>query len=526
MSSQHAVEVRPDRVEEWLAGLPYADFPRSVEMLEQAAEATNRQALKPAARLQLLKLYTHTYQYLLQTQVKGGPPPGLDAIDTKLRQVGAIKRLAMNLAFGCRLVLDPSAQEQGGLLSGRATPAETMVLALRLLGQVMILGFHEYAPVPKTLWREMAQIYLRAESAGLHREAAADPERDPPARISVLDAYQQILATSLVDPHHLPFGAVWEVYEQVGVWLPAIRLGPYTPVQNPAGYFVVDLSGGHAPVSYARFREEAPGERLRQLDLTELQLRVKEAQDRLFQSHGLGDEPMVLSPQQARLLLGHMARAWGLPPRRYLPRRQQTGEVEICLGFNAAYFRINGDRDFDGGQNPEAASGVVGGEPWPSDPNRLQARYAAEPWNVVNAGPGGMAVYKSPRPRQPVRIGELLALRAAAPACEPGWMLGVVRWLTIQRTGEHRIGIQIVARLAQAVALRAITGGPGDTGYRRAFLMGDGAGREPLLLTTKGLYVRGRSLELHDGSAMRRLQAGELHDTTAVYEQFSFSPRE
>ena len=74
------IETRPAQVEEWLDALPYTDFNRTAELLEQATAVTNQEPLPTSERLQLVTLYSRPYQYYLDSRILGPAsrpvPPG------------------------------------------------------------------------------------------------------------------------------------------------------------------------------------------------------------------------------------------------------------------------------------------------------------------------------------------------------------------------------------------------------------------------------------------------------------------
>ena len=64
------IETRPLHIEEWLDKLPYIDFQKTGTILHEAIQATNKESIKPATRLELVELYNRPYQYYLDSQIK------------------------------------------------------------------------------------------------------------------------------------------------------------------------------------------------------------------------------------------------------------------------------------------------------------------------------------------------------------------------------------------------------------------------------------------------------------------------
>lgn len=510
-----SVELRPAHLEDWLDALPYADFLKTAQLIEEALRGTNRAALKPGQRLELLELYWRPYRYLLNTLVKGGAQPVLRAAEQLQQRIEGLKRVALELAFGTRLGVTEAAGKRGVFGPARS-PAHGRVLAARLLSHAVMLNFHGYAPVPKNLWRELNELYRQAEDDGTLATQAPEPEEDPPRAASVASVYVQTAVTAAADPYHLPPAAVWEIYEQVRDWTDAVRIGPFREVRNPAGFFVVDLAGAAPPTAYSRMDPAHAGAQHRLLDCAPLQRTVQG----LLEQMAAGRTPPGLRLQRphARMLLEFLQRAWGLPPKRYFPRQEKKGTAEIACGYNAAFFFTNGRREFAYLHDETPDTGIESGE---QDDAETAARYFAERWSFVDEGPGGFAVYSAEKPRSAVRVGELVAVHEVDGGDDAPWVLGVIRWLMVQRNLAHKIGIQVIAREPEAVAVRPRTGGA-DTGLRRGFMIADPAATNGFtVITPPGLYAEQRPLEVLLGERRIELKAGSLRESTAVFDHFS-----
>src|SRR5690606_16297340 len=148
-------------------------------------------------------------------------------------------------------------------------------------------------------------------------------------------AYKRIAMSALADPHHLPYGAIWEIYEQLNSWSDLVKISEYRPLDNPACQFVVKLNSDSSPLPYGKFNTSRASDKHRLLDATELYGQIQSKLARLDQD-GVMDESVQLSPYYARVILGHMARVWGEPPKRISPRKEREGRLVLACGLNAA----------------------------------------------------------------------------------------------------------------------------------------------------------------------------------------------
>jgi hypothetical protein len=505
------IETRPLHVEEWLDALPYVDFRKTGRLLVDATEATNTQSVKATTRLELVALYHRPYQYYVESQIRAGAQHTLQSIETMQEQVEVLKRISANLALACRLAAEETLKQKT-LWGQTKPPLPALLSALNYLGHALVFSFLEYSPTPKNLWRELHFVYEFAEGLGRENDTVLPlggaPDKDA---TSIAAAYKRIVMASLTDPHHLPFGAIWEIYEQLGQWSKHVVLGKFTSVPNPGGHFVIDLGGDAKALPLTGFAPAAGLERHRLIDAGALGGLIEEQLERLNAGQRLADG-MRLSPFFAKPVLGHLLRAWGLPPKRDLPRETRTGNLRLTCGLNSAFYFINGESDF---ANPAA-------EEAEEETQATPGNYMADEWELVDEGPGGFAVIKTARPRYNVRVGELVGI-SAPPGTGGDWRLGIVRWMMVRQGKGYRIGVQRLAAKVSAVAIRAVTGSEQDCRFRRALSFidpGDGGRR---IVTERGLYMNARELELRQDGRASRVACGTLVEGAIGFDCFTLS---
>jgi hypothetical protein len=519
------IETRPACIEEWLDSLPYMDFDKTVRLLYRATEATNRQPLKPEERLELVELYSRPYQYYLDSRIRGSMQHTLTSVEALQSQIDVMKGIAINLAYGCRLGAEATLTKKTLWRKSRP-PIQAMLLSMTYLSHALVFSYQEYAATPKNIWRELHFIYGFAEGLGQENATLTLPVGDAVhRRTSIASAYKRIVLTAMADPHQLPFGAVWEVYEQLHDWTDLATLSRYGDVPDPAGRFVINLDSDTPPLPCNKFRTSATSDRMRLLEATELNHHLETlmtAEERQRQ------EDLVLSPYYARLILEHVARAWNLPPQRQAQRETDSGHVQLACGFNATYFFNNNENEFRPPTVDQSGEIILGeGSLTAQIDVTPEANHHVDTWDILDRGPGGFALTTRDKPRASVRTGDLVVLRPESP--EPGrqavWSTGVIRWLMVRRNGIYRIGIEIIAGSATAAAVHALSGSVQDRQLRRALLISDEYG-ETAVLTGKGLHIADRELEIHTAAGRRSYRAGELRESTLSFEYFLLQPAE
>ena len=119
-----SVETRGVYVEEWIEGLPYADFGVVVRNVLEAVTKLNRSPVKAATRLSLMELYAQPYQYLMELQEKHSGSRTVAAFERHRADTEAARRVATEMAYGYKLVLahslDPHSDQRKKTLFGKS----------------------------------------------------------------------------------------------------------------------------------------------------------------------------------------------------------------------------------------------------------------------------------------------------------------------------------------------------------------------------------------------------------------------
>jgi cyclic-di-GMP-binding protein len=512
------IETRPIYIEEWLDSLPYIDFKKTSSLLNEALVATNKTKIKSATRLELVELYNRPYQYYVESQINAGAQHTLQTIDAMGSQVIQMKQIAVSLSYSCKLAFD-SALNKKTLWKQSKPPIEAMLMSMNYLSHALIFSFLEYAPIPRNVWQQLNFIYDFAESMECHKKIYSIPGANNKNISTTIDhTYKRIMMASLVDPHHLPFGAIWEIYEQLDSWAEYTQIHPMQSVSNTTGYFVFDLKTDNKAMAYTKFNQSDTNNKTRLLDSTPLENFIQKQID-LVQIGQQIDKSIVLSPFYAKSLLAHMLKAWGLPAKRYFPRKAKSGKLNTVSGVRAIYYFLNNGNAF---QSIATANNEEDEIDISEDPKVTLSgtHYIPETWRIVDEGSGGYAVIRDDKPKRAVRVGELVGI--SLDEDNKSWSIAVIRWLMVSKT-VHKIGLQIIADTARPIALRACNGSKADNEYRPAFLVSHNSDPNELsLIVEKGLYIADREMEIQIGDKKEIIRANAMIESSISYEVFSY----
>ena len=513
------LDTRPMVIEEWLDSLPYVDFKRTARLIEAATRASNEQPVKAATRMELVQLYNRPYQYYIESQVRTGAHHTLQSMETMQDQIASLKQIAVNLGLACKLAAEEAAKQKTVFKASRPPLAENLG-TLHYLSHALIFSFLEYAPTPRGVWSELHRIYRSAESLQKEYEILLPPGGNAKSGgTSISSSYLRIVMAALADPNHLPFGAIWEIYEQLRTWTEFVHLRQPDDTQAGGGRFVIDLDGDNRPVPLSKFREKLSPARHRVVDAAALGGVIEDLIERLESSQTM-DADIRMSPYFARTVMHHMLRTWGLPPERTHPREPRGGAISMVRGIGGVYFHLNGEREMEPNVDPDAEEDEL--ETVSADSVARTVTYNVETWNLVDQAPGGIAVISSDRPNQSVRVGELIAFSE-----ENGgsWSVGVIRWLMIKQGRQFRLGVQVFPGKATAVDVRATTGSKQDRGFRRALLFPPATGiKAQTIVTERGLFSDRRPLEVRTARGTVPVLADALIEGSVAFEQIAIMP--
>lgn len=512
------IETRPVYVEEWLDSLPYIDFKKTSDLLNQALIETNKADIKSSTRLELIELYNRPYQYYVASQINAGAQHTLQTIDAMGSQVSRMKQIAVALSFGCKLAFD-SALNKKTLWKQSKPSIDAMLMSMNYLSHALIFSFLEYAPIPKKVWQQLNFIYDFAESMECHKKIYSIPgENNKSINTSIDHTYKKIMMASLVDPHHLPFGAIWEIFEQLDSWAEYTQVHPMQSVSNSSGYFVFDLKSDDKAMPYSKFNQENTHDKIRLLDSTPLESLIQKQVD-LLQAGLPIDKSIVLSPFYAKALLSHMLKAWGLPPKRYFPRKAKSGKLNIVSGVRAIYYFLNNGQAFKNTVDSDSHDEEIDFSEEVTT-SLSGAHYIPEDWRIVDEGSGGYAVIRDEKPRKSIRVGDLIGISDSDD--QKSWSIAVTRWLMVSKT-VHKIGLQIISDTARPISLRACKGSNSDREFKPAFLISHNSDPNELsIVAEKGLYIDEREMEIIIGDKKQLITAKKMIESSISYEVFSY----
>jgi hypothetical protein len=517
-SAGEQIETRPMYVEEWLDSLPYTDFKVTSQLLYNAIKATNGQQLKPSIRLELVELYNRPYQYYIDSHIKAGAQHTLQSIDTVQAQIKILKKIAVNLSLACKISAEESLKKKT-LWGQTKPPIKNFFLALNYLSHALIFSYLEYAPTPKNVWKEINFIFDFAESLALENSTIELPDSYSMHDITTISkAYKRIILASLSDPYHLPYGAIWEIYEQLSTWVDQVMISKFTTPIEKSCKFVIRLDSDAPPLPIIKFNTNRASDNHRIIDSTSLsndiQILLKTLKNR-----GRLDKSIILSPYFSNMILEHLSSAWNSPAKRKNTRKEKKGSLELACGLNPVFYFLNDMQPFIVPTIGQSDDEVID----ENDINALPQReeYKVEKWELVDQSSRGFAVINKVKPTYNVKVSDLIIINTKSE--NQKWVIGVIRWLMINQGITYKIGVQILSVDIETAAIKATSGSNQDTRYRRALLLKQSSEQNISVITSKGIFMDNREVEIIKSNKKYKTRTIELLESTIGFEQFNIS---
>ncbi len=548
-----AAEVRPRRVEAWLAALPQANAEDSLQQILQALFVQNRTALDPDNRLSLMVLYHKPVFNIIEslTRTYAASPHPLS--ERQYAVATAVQKLCVELANGYKIVANDLT-----LLDSIEDSKDKFVLALQraidTLSFTITNAYAIYCDCPEGVWRDLHQLFRMAELHKMLNYPVQSPEEDTSEDklVTVYESYQRALLIGASSPYGLSQGECAQLFCLIPHWQCEVQISKKSARlrKDGAGCFLVNLVADRAPI---------PMTKVAQSDLhseNSAHLRMINTLDVAREIHSIlkiSDPrdvraPGTLSTPDANTdLLRRFGRVLaGVNIVRRSNRTPCNHQISICIGLNATHFFASGQRHFrpePAEPNAKPVNEVARNEEFfdltdptlgnaqdtdqppaaRTDPWRNSSVYRLHPCRVTNQSAGGLGIQISLPTELRLRVGDLVGLQFPTP---DQWRVGTIRWMRSQSAQLFDVGIQMLApRLSPVAVRRKIDDDERSPFFQALLLPGNRALRQPeSILVPRGTYHKGEKLVLSIDAEQAVISPLHLLDRTTSYDQLFITP--
>ena len=443
----------PRRIKAWVDALPRANQQATLRQLADALESLAGLRLEGVQRLQALETLRPSVLdgvALLDKLLQGSTfplPPG------KAQVAEQIQSFQRALALGYRLALVELCAPSGSVPFLKGAQAQlALERALYHGGRDLAASYFLYRkPVPGT-WAGLNAVFRFAQQLKLEDKAVEEPAERMP--LSPRQVYGQILLLALSNPYRFTQreqAELWPVTRDFAAHLELTANRPRSDAFAVAPW--EDRGPGYLP-------EEREAEHGAVLWLGLQPLR--DALEAPLAGDGAG--PVHVRFRQGHTviaaadLLRRLRSGWGSATQRRTQRLEAGHALDTVIGLSALHYYLAGHRDFDSfmrhvrGSSGTAEPGAAAAWAQHADAVRVPVSRA----RVLDQSLGGYHLTWGREESLRARVGELVGVALSADDDERDWMVGVIRWLRYDPTGEVDAGIELLARRAHAVGLRCL----------------------------------------------------------------------
>ncbi len=491
----------------WIEGLPLANAGATAKLLYNGLRELNATEVDAGARIEILELLRQPVLFVMagmEKHVLNQPLP----LPAQKRQIGQVIRdFHHELAVGYRIAVADLCAPRGAVpfLRGKYVGAALTRAATHLSG-VMQKAYLCYAELPGGTLSALHAVMAYAVVSGTHDRLVPDPLYGN-ASYSPQVAYLQAMLLAIANPYRLTQKEMIELADAARIWSWQCELRFDGGGQ---GVFVIDPSAdsvpGTRPLDGAFWR----------LDTQRLVGNLREQVTRA-RGEGRGLTMPLVQPKSrlgqgealAADLLDRVLDAWGFSGERGHPRMAGGHDLDSAIGMQASHHCINAGQDFNGFAQLLMQAGVSLSDRersgvW-AQGNTENTRLSIQRVRVLDQSLGGYRIAWEHAEQLRARVGELIVL-APPPVAEDDdeprdWLLGILRWLKATRGDGLEAGVQLLARRAEAVALRTLSDDGRSSVLHRALLLEpleDGGAPELVVPAIVGSRAAGELLRAPD----------------------------
>jgi hypothetical protein len=444
----------PKRVKAWVDALPRANQLATLRQLGEALVSLKGLRLEGPQRLlavETLRPSVLEGMALLDKQLHGSTFPLPPAKAQTAEQMQTFER---ELGIAYRLAVVELCAPNGGVpfLKG-AQVSLALERATYHYSRELAQSYFRYRTPTAGTWGALNALFRFAQGAKLDDKPVDEPAERMP--LSPRQVYAQALLFALSNPYR------FNQREQAELWPVTRDLAAHVELQSRRPgeeAFAVAQAEDHGPGYLPEERAEAHSALLwLGLDALRQALEAPLARDDTGPVHvKFRNAHTVVAPSD---LLRRLRAGWSHAAARGHQRLSAGHGLDTVIGLSGVHYYLAGHQDFDtfmrqvlgvSAHNVERERAAwAQGEAVPTRVPIARAR-------VLDQSLGGYRVAWSGEESLKARVGELVGVAVASDDDSREWMVGVIRWLRYDASGEVDAGVELLARRAQAVGLRSL----------------------------------------------------------------------
>ncbi|MEM7208809.1 MAG: hypothetical protein AAF434_13370 [Pseudomonadota bacterium] len=569
----------PRKVKKWLADLQTSDIGETTRQFYNGLKHSNRLVNDARARVEIMELFRPTARLVFKNLLKRYSMLGLPLPEKARRIFDLNLAILKEMAFGYKIAL-VDAQ-----IGNSSLPAKTQGLAahrsISYLTEILLRCTQIYSSVPASIWKDLHQLYLVAESIDFHTKVVLDNELEVAGKSTVQQAYIRALLLSLSRPESLRKGEVVHVYNALEKWSEQATIAPLQGKPENSNLFGINLNTD-APPTPLRFLHANQGAVVRTLDLSDLMATVT----REIESLPDMESPIVKNRSLPRNALLCLKANWGMQTERKSARATRNERVTVEVGLKDIHAHMvyiqtppKPERKADSSpiyhdsslsdlqlmalpeedRNEKLSSGFIthpdmnqSEEPnvWDSVVNRSSLTEASvqaqkdqrdsvgqlkaedsrgrQNWVVTNISSGGFGIRWEGESTSRAHVGELIALQeATTDNLSMQWRIGVLRWMQFSSESSFVAGVQTISpRIVPVMVERKRSASKVDITSQECLMLPEikPIGQASSLISPAHMFRLGEIVTLRVGGRELKYKLIDLEEQTGSFSQFIIQP--
>lgn len=491
------IELNEELLKHWLRRLPSNDPVEFTHRYLDALKRLNSNEIGNVVRMKLLDLYREPFNEVILGLTLTRLQNLLSDTSKRLKLIQDMDQVLHELANGYKIVVVEANAKSDNL---KLQPLVQMAI-YRATEQLSLQALHAYKfyrTLPEKLFRELHQLYMLTEGAGI-ADKAVFVNSNYKAEFSVKQRYAQMMLTSICNPYGLPDGAVLRTYQLMLQLAPAARILQLPKQAKPeSGHFYINCLSDRTPAASVlpvMDNKHRPPTLI--LDTKPILNQV----DSLFeQADQQGDKhPAADNIRLLRQLVPFLNTSY----QRKQPRVPVEGSKEtfIAVGLEAIFRAVT-----------EPSPLPIKNHPW-----------LDSPWEVLNKNSYGYLVQKRKvRLAHDLKIGDFVGILDT----ENGKLalkLASLRWLRTDDFEQSKLGLKFMHGDPIPVMFTV-----GESTQRSpAFLIREnGIYNQPaMLITQNGIHAQGQVLNVKTGKKRFsfNVRPHKLLAQNSSFESFTFT---
>ena len=240
------VELNEELLKHWIRRLPSNDPIAFTQHYLDALRRLNSNDVGEVARMKLLDIYREPFNKALLGLPLAKLQKLVKSTEKRLKLIDDMGEVLNELAKGYKIVIVEADAKSNNL---KLKPLAHMAIyrAIEQLSLRAIYSFQYYRTLPERLFRELHQLFMLTEAAGI-ADKPPFVNTQYKAEFSVQQRYTQLLLTTICNPYGLANGEVLRSYQLMLQLAPAARVLLLPEEAKPeSGHFYINCLSDRAP---------------------------------------------------------------------------------------------------------------------------------------------------------------------------------------------------------------------------------------------------------------------------------------